>query len=73
MTQQEAIELVRRLLTAGGDELMQLVSKKLPELDGTFFTVAEAAAGQLEREGKGEIATALRALSDQMLSMKTLI
>jgi hypothetical protein len=74
MTQQEAIDLVRKLLKAKDqDELMQLVSLYLPSVDATFFQTAEAAALQLEREGKPQIATSLRGLTDRMLRMKTLI
>ena len=74
MTQQEALELIRKLLKAKDqDELMQLVSLYLPTVDATFFQTAEAAAQQLEREGKPEIATSFRGLTDRMLRMKTLI
>lgn len=74
MTQQEALELIRKLLKAKDEaELMQLVSLHLPALDGTFFSTAEAAVRQLERDGKSGAALALRGLSDRMLSMKTLI
>jgi hypothetical protein len=74
VTQQEAIDLIRKLLKAKDqDELMQLVSLYLPSVDATFFQTAEAAAQQLEREGKPSIATSLRALTDRMLRMKTLI
>ncbi len=74
MTREEALDLVRRLLKASGDEeLAGLIALNLPGLDGTFFSTAEAAASQLEREGKPRIAGALRALTDQLLRMKTLI
>jgi|YNPNPStandDraft_1061719.scaffolds.fasta_scaffold11786_3 hypothetical protein len=74
MTQQEALDLIRRFLKAGDrDELMQLVSQHLGAVDGTFFKVAEAAARQLEEEGKASVAAALRSLSDSILRMKTLI
>jgi hypothetical protein len=74
MTQQEAVDLVRRLLTASDEDVLAaLVSRHLPDLDGTFFRTAEAAARQLESEGKKPIAASLRSLSDRMLRMKTLI
>jgi hypothetical protein len=74
MTQQEALDLIRKLLKAKDqDELMKLVSLYLPTVDATFFQTAEAAARQLERENKPAIATALRELTDRMLRMKTLI
>ena len=74
MTEKQALELVRALLKAKNeDELMQLVSLNLPALDGTFFGTAEAAARRLESDGKTSAATALRALTDRMLRMKTLI
>ncbi len=74
MTQQEALDLVRRLLKAQDDtELTRLVAQHLGEIDGTFFSTAESAARQLEYEGKPQIALALRRLTDRMLSMKTLI
>ncbi len=45
MTQQEASDLVRKLLKAKDqDDLMQLVSLYLPLVDATFFQTAEAAA-----------------------------
>ncbi len=74
MTQQEALDLVRQLLKAKDEgELMQLVSLNLASLDGTFFSTADAAARQLERDGKPSAANALRGLTDRMLRMKTLI
>jgi hypothetical protein len=74
MTQQDALDLVRRLLKAADDEaLLRLVAANLGAIDGTFFNTAEAAAQQLEREGKMPIASALRGLTDRMLRMKTLI
>ncbi len=74
MTQQEALELIRKLLKAQDErEVMQLVSLHLPTVDGAFFNTAESAARQLERDGKTGAATALRSLTDRMLSMKTLI
>jgi hypothetical protein len=74
VTEAQALELIRKLLKAPGEtELMQLVSLNLPVVDGTFFSTAEAAARQLEREGKPAAAGALRSLSDRMLRMKTLI
>lgn len=74
MTQQEALDLIKQLLRAQDDEqLMQLVSLHLPSVDGTFFSTADAAVRQLERDGKTGTATALRGLTDRMLRMKTLI
>ncbi len=74
MTQQEALELIRKLLKAKNeDELMELVSLNLPALDGVFFSTADAAVRQLERDGKPSAANALRGLTDRMLRMKTLI
>jgi len=74
MTEAQALDLIRRLLKARDEaELMQLVSLNLPLVDGTFFSVAEASARQLDREGKPAASTALRGLIDRMLRMKTLI
>jgi hypothetical protein len=74
VTQQEAMELVRRLLKAQDEEeLQRLVAANLGQIDGTFFGTVEAAAQQLERESKPQIAVALRQLAGRMLSMKTLI
>jgi len=74
MTQQEALDAIRQLLKAKDeDEVMQLVGIYLPLVDSTFFQTAEAAARQLEREGKPGIAASLRGLTDRMLRMKTLI
>ena len=74
MTQQEALELIKKMLKAKDeDELMQLVSLHLSSLDGVFFSTADAAVRQLERDGKPSAARALRGLTDRMLRMKTLI
>ncbi len=74
MTQQEALDLIKQLLRAQDDEqLMQLLSLHLPSVDGTFFSTADAAVRQLERDGKAGTANALRGLADRMLRMKTLI
>ena len=74
MTQQEALELIKKLLKAQDeDELVQLVSLHLSSLDGVFFSTADAAVRQLERDGKTGAAHALRGLTDRMLRMKTLI
>jgi hypothetical protein len=74
MTQQEALELIRKLLKAKDeDELMQIVGLHLSSLDGVFFATADAAVRQLERDGKTSAANALRGLADRMLRMKTLI
>lgn len=74
MTQDEALDLIRRLLKARDEaELMQLVSLSLPVIDGAFFNMAEAVIRKLEREGRPGPAAALSALTDRMLSMKTLI
>jgi beta-xylosidase len=74
MTQQEALDLIKKLLKAKDeDELVQLVSLHLSSVDGVFFSTADAAVRQLERDGKAGAANALRALTDRMLRMKTLI
>lgn len=74
MTQEEALDLIRKLLKAGDEaELMRLVSLHLPAVDGTFFTTAEAAIRRLEQDGKTAAAAALRELTGRMLRMKTLI
>lgn len=74
MTEQDALDLVRKFLKAkDDDELMQLVSLHLSSLDGVFFSTADAAVRQLERDGKTGAANALRGLTDRMLRMKTLI
>lgn len=74
MTQQEALDLIRKLLKAKDEaEVLQLVSLYLPSVDGTFFSTAEAAIRQLEEAGKQNAAVALRSLSDRILRMKTLI
>ena len=74
MTQQEALDLIRKLLKAKDeDELVQLISLHLSSLDSVFFSTADAAVRQLERDGKPSAANALRGLTDRMLRMKTLI
>ena len=74
MTHDEALDLVRQLLTSPDEtRLMQLVSLHLPAMDSVFFSTAEASVTQLEREGKPSIAAALRALTDRALRLKTLI
>jgi hypothetical protein len=74
MTSDEALLVIRRLLLAADeDELMGLVALHLPSVDSTFFSTAEAAARQLEREGKEQVANALRGLTNRLLTLKTLI
>ena len=74
MTQQEALDLIKKLLKAKDeDQLMQLVSLHLPSVDGVFFGTADAVARQLDEDGKASAANALRGLTDRMLSMKMLI
>ncbi len=74
MTEMESVELIRDLLKARDESaLMKLVNRRLQEIDGTFFAVVEWSVQELEREGKPEMARALRGLSGRMLRMKTLI
>lgn len=74
MTNQEALELVRKLLKAPNEEeLMKIVTLNLPRLDGTFFTVVNRSVEQLRKEGKPQIAEALEKLGDKILRMRTLI
>jgi hypothetical protein len=74
MTEEEALELVKKLLKAADEEaVMRLVSASLPAVDAVFFRVAAAAASQLERDGRAGAGQALRSLTDRMLRMKTLI
>jgi hypothetical protein len=74
MTQQEALDLIKKLLKAANEEeLMALVSLHLSSLDATFFSTADAAVRRLELDGKPSAAQALRGLTDRMLRMKTLI
>ena len=74
MEQAQALDLIRQLLQAPDEEaVMRLAGQSLPLLDGTFFSTAEAAACELEREQKPAMARALRGLTDHMLRMKTLI
>jgi len=74
MPKHEAVDLIKKLMKAkNDDELLQLVSLHLSSLDGVFFSTADAAVRQLERDGKVGAANALRGLTDRMLRMKTLI
>ncbi len=74
MTNQEALKLVRQILTAPDDEALEkIVTLNLSSLDGTFFSVLNQSVEQLRREDKPEIAEALERLGDRMLRMRTLI
>lgn len=74
MTHQEALDLIRTLLTAPNDtELVKQINLNLPRIDGTFYTVLNRAVEQLQREGKSPIAEALTRLGDTILRMRTLI
>lgn len=74
MTQEEAVDLIQKLLRAPNEEeLTRLVSLYLPAVDGTFFATAEMAAQDLTRAGKSGAARALRALTERMAALKTLI
>ena len=74
MTNQEALKLVRQILTAPDDEALEkIVTLNLSSLDGTFFNVLNQSVKQLHREDKTEIAEALESLGDRMLRMRTLI
>ncbi len=74
MTNQEALKLVRQILTAPDDEALEkIVTLNLSSLDGTFFSVLNQSVEQLRREDKTEIAEALESLGDKMLRMRTLI
>ena len=74
MTNQEALDLIRKMLKAPSDkELMKIVTLNLPRIDGTFFTVLNQSVEQLRKEGKPQIADALDRLGGKIGRMRTLI
>jgi len=74
MTSDEALELVRALLTAPSEaDLADVISRNLHRCDGIFFATAARAIEQLHSEGKPEIAEQLRDVTDSMARMRFLI
>lgn len=74
MTGDEALELVRALLTAPSEaDLEDVISRNLHRCDGTFFATAARAVEQLHSEGKSEIAGQLRDVTDTMARLRFLI
>lgn len=73
MTQDEAIDLIRKLLTADSqEELQKLIGVYLPQMDNTFFAVLTEAAG-VESERNPAIGARLTSLAQALLPLRTLI
>jgi len=73
MNHEEAISLIRKLLTAESQEALQtLIAVNLPQMDNTFFVVLnEAAAAESERNPA--VAARLASLAQTLLPLRTLI
>jgi hypothetical protein len=73
MTQEEAVALIKELLMAGSEEeLQQLISVHLPQMDNTFFSVlTEAAAAESARNPA--VGARLTSLAQVLLPLRTLI
>jgi hypothetical protein len=73
MTQDEAVDLIKKLLTADSqEELQKLIGLYLPHMDNTFFAVLTEAAG-VESERNPAIGARLTSLAQTLLPLRTLI
>jgi hypothetical protein len=73
MTQDEAIALIRKLLLAESqEELQNLISIHLPQMDSTFFAVLTEAA-EVESTRNPAIGARLTSLAQTLLPLRTLI
>lgn len=73
MTQEEAIDLIKKLLTAGSqEELQKLIGIYLPQMDNTFFAVLTEAA-EVESARNPAVGARLTALAQTLLPLRTLI
>lgn len=73
MNHEEAIALIRKLLTAESqDALQELIAVNLPEMDNTFFAVLSEAA-EAESQRNPALAARLASLAQTLLPLRTLI
>jgi hypothetical protein len=73
MTQDEAVEMIRRLLLAESqEELQKLIGAHLPQMDNTFFAVLTEAA-EIESVRNPAIGARLQSLAQTLLPLRTLI
>jgi len=73
MTREEAVELIRELLLAPGqEELQALISQRLPQMDHTFFAVLTEAA-EAESARHTTLGQRLTTLARMLLPLRTLI
>jgi ABC-type sugar transport system substrate-binding protein len=73
MNQDEAITLIRKLLTAEDREALQkLIALHLPQMDNTFFAVLSEAM-EAEAERNPAVAARLALLAQTLLPLRTLI
>jgi len=73
MTQDEAIALIRKLLLAESqEELQNLISIHLPQMDSTFFAVLTEAA-EIESDRNPAVGARLTSLAQTLLPLRTLI
>jgi len=73
MTQQEAVNLIKRLLQAKSQEALQeMIAHHLPQMDHTFFAVLTQAAAS-ESTRNPAVGERLTALAQILLPLRTLI
>jgi hypothetical protein len=73
MTQDEAVDLIKRLLLARDpEELQELIGIYLPQMDNTFFAVLTEAA-EVESRRNAAIGASLTSLAQALLPLRTLI
>jgi hypothetical protein len=73
MTQDEAVDLIKKLLTAETqDELQRLIGVHLPQMDNAFFAVLTEAA-EVESTRNPAVGARLTSLAQMLLPLRTLI
>jgi hypothetical protein len=73
MTQDEAVDLIKKLLLAGSpEELQRLIGLNLPRMDHTFFAVL-AEAAEVETARNPAVGARLASLAQTLLPLRTLI
>jgi hypothetical protein len=72
-TQDEAVAIIKEMLQASDNEELQiLISRHLPRMDNTFFSVLTMAA-DVEQERNPAVAARLASLAQALLPLRTLI
>ncbi len=73
MTQEEAIDLIKKLLQAPSQEALQeMIAHHLPQMDSTFFAVLTQAAAS-ESIRNPAVGERLTSLAQILLPLRTLI